>query len=177
MKQEIQNFKQQYGVFLHLIVAHYLTIGERAAKAITDEDLNKLQERLKAEEEAAEAKGKILIMTAEFQCSLLEGCRKLAQLASNPELTHDVNILIAQALIPAEDYLKETEFKEIQTAYWSNVITQYAESLADKTERQEAEKLLLEDEAMEEVVDRVLNDDEVWREIDASIDYAIRLLY
>ena len=116
-------------------------------------------------------------MTAEFQCSLLEGCRKLAQLASDPELTHDVNLLIAQSLVPTEDYLKEADFKEIQAAYWSNIVTQHTESLADDTERQETENAHLEGDAMEEVVDRILNDDAVWREIDASIDYAIRLLY
>ena len=177
MRKEVLNFVQKYGILtVHLIVGHLQDIGQRAALAITDEDLENFKAKLESEEQAAQAEGKISLMTPDFQIGILKGCRELAQLSENRELTHDVNLLIAQSLVPMRDLLAEMDFKDIQGAYWTNVVTQYVESLCDDEERKEALEAL-EDNGTDEIVEYILNDDEVWKAIDDSIDYHVRLLF
>lgn len=172
MKKELIIFQNKYGAMLHLIVAHYISIGERQAASLTEKELADIRARLEAEEKAAEKEGKILLMTADFQCCILEGCRELALLSHNDDLVHDVNLLIAQHLVPESDYLKEVSFSNLQNEYWSQVISQYVESWANDEEREEFETLLEED-GMEEVINEIINDDYVWGFIDEAIEYGI----
>lgn len=172
MRKEILEFKQKHGRALSLIVAHFIQIGAKRSAVITDEEIAKIRARLEQEEKEAEANGKIQIMTADFQCYLLEACRDLAKLSENQELIGDVNLLIAQSLCSDEVLIANMEYSTIQRTYWEQVITQYIESWSDDEEREEFEKLLEED-GMEEVIDRLLNDDETWDTIDQSIEYFI----
>lgn len=172
MKKEIIEFKNECGGYLPMIIAHYVDIGRRNAASITEKYLAKVRADLEAEEQEARKHGQVMIMTPDFQCFLLKQCKKLADLSKDRELTVDVNLLIAQYLVPTDALLAETDFSAIQKAYWAQVITQYVESWCDDDEREEFERLLEED-GLEEVIDQILNDDEIWGCIDNGLEYYI----
>lgn len=65
---------------LPMIVNHFISIGCQRAEKINDREINKVYERLKAEEKEAKANHKIMIMTPEFQVYLLQACHSLSQL-------------------------------------------------------------------------------------------------
>ena len=176
MEQVVLKFQQTHSEMLPLIVQHLLKLGVTRASQITDEEIQAAKERCQHEEEAAKRKGTILLITPEFQQYIITATRELARMFNNTELTFDVSLLIAQNVVASEAYLKEAKFNELQRAYWESVIHHYVESLADEKERKEYEQAL-EDDGMDEVIDRLLNDDAPWKEIDDSIDYAIRLLF
>ena len=67
---------------LPMIVNHFISIGALRAAKITNEEVNRIYEELKAEEKEAEANHKVMIMTPEFQTYLLQSCRSLSQLDS-----------------------------------------------------------------------------------------------
>lgn len=69
---------EQAGAPAALIVAHYLTIGDRAAQTITAERIGKEYDKQKKEERKAEAEGFICCMSAEFVAAVLTGCQVLA---------------------------------------------------------------------------------------------------
>ena len=87
------------------------------------------------------------------------------------KLTHDVNLLIAQHLVPEADYLKEVSFENLQNEYWSQIITHYVESWSNDEEREEFEELL--EDGMQDVIDEIINDDYVWGFIDEAIEYGV----
>ena len=66
---------------LPLIVNHFISIGCQRAEKINDGEINKVYERLKAEEKEAEANHKVMIMTPEFQIYLIQSCRALSKLS------------------------------------------------------------------------------------------------
>lgn len=172
MQKEVLLFKQKHSVNLPLIVHHFLKLGEHRCLRITEKEIEEVRKKTEHDEAAAKKRGAILLLTPEFQCYIVKACKDLAQLTSNKDLSHDANILIAQALCSTEDYLKETNFDDIQKEYWTQIIQQYLEALSDDDEREEFQRLL-EDDGYEEVIENILNDDETWRVIDDSLEYYI----
>lgn len=60
-----------------MIVGHYLSIGEQAAKNLTDKRIKEVYDKAILEEQAAAAQGKISIITPEFQKYILTACQQL----------------------------------------------------------------------------------------------------
>ena len=78
--------------------------------------------------------------------------------------------------------LKDVPFKDIQREYFKRIILQYVEAQTNEEERCEMLEALYKlneqgREGIDEVVERMLNDDALWAQIDTSIDYYIRLLF
>jgi hypothetical protein len=69
---------ERTGAPVSLVVAHYFTIGDRAAQTITAERIGKEYDKQKEEEHKAEARGMVCLMSAEFVGALLTGCQILA---------------------------------------------------------------------------------------------------
>lgn len=55
--------------------------------------------------------------------------------------------------------------KDIATAYWKTAVQDYISCLAEEVE--------LTEEQENSVVKKLLNDDQMWKEIDATIDFYI----
>lgn len=61
-----------------VVASHFLSIGEQAAKTITDERIAQEIKKQKEEERKAEAVGMVCLMSAEFVGEILKGCQVLA---------------------------------------------------------------------------------------------------
>ena len=172
MKKEIIEFKNECGFQLPAIIAHYIHIGHKIALSITEKDLAKMRSKLEAEEQEAKKNGQTLIMTVDFQCFIIEQCKKLADLANNRELAQDVNLLIAQNLVPTSALLAEMDFSDIQEEYWNRIVTQYVDSIPDEEEREEFQRLLREG-GLEEITERMINDDAIWEPIYDGLEFYV----
>lgn len=173
MEKQIMEFQQKHAGMLSVIVAHYIQLGQRTAATITEEDIVDVRSKLTQEEKEAEQQGKIQILSADFQCYLIGAVRDLALLAEKGgEFLEGVNLLIAQNIVSITTYLAHTNYADVQKAYWSSTITHYVERWADDEEKQKFLQLLADD-GMEEVIEQLINDDEVWREIDTGLEYYI----
>ena len=78
--------------------------------------------------------------------------------------------------------LHDLSFKEIQREYFKRIILQYVEAQTNEEEKSEMKEALYKlneqgQEGLDEVIERMLNDDALWAQIDTSIDYYIRLLF
>lgn len=85
-KQErkvVDQYMRDYNIdyrTIGMIVHHYIDVGERTIKALTPSDIQEVYERKIKEEKEAEAKGRILLITADFTKYLLEACVGLSKL-------------------------------------------------------------------------------------------------
>lgn len=65
---------------LPMIVHHYVSIGEQAAASLTDEKIESVYQKCVKEQAETETKGRITIITPEFQKYILVACQKLYRL-------------------------------------------------------------------------------------------------
>lgn len=95
-KKEILAAQQQYKEkceiderTLPMIIHHYLSIGEQAAKNLTDEKIERVYQNESEKQKEAEAKkGTICLLTPEFQKYILFACQQLAKL--EPDARYDL---------------------------------------------------------------------------------------
>lgn len=95
MKKEFLELKQKYYQecniderTLPMVVHHYVSIGEQAAKMLTKSQIDKIYTKSKNEERIAEQNGQIQVITPDFQVYILTACKKLSELP--PELRYDI---------------------------------------------------------------------------------------
>ena len=63
-----------------MIVHHYIDVGERTIKGLTQEDIDEIYQRKLEEEKECEKRGTILIISADFTAYLLTACLGLSKL-------------------------------------------------------------------------------------------------
>ena len=68
---------------LPMIVFHYISIGEQAAKHLTNEKIESVYNKSVEAQKEAESRGCVVLVTPEFQKYILCACQKLALLPDN----------------------------------------------------------------------------------------------
>ena len=82
-KKVVEEYYRDYNIdprTISMIVHHYIDVGERTIKGLTQKDIDDIYQRELIKEKECEKKGTILLITPDFTAYLLTACRGLSLL-------------------------------------------------------------------------------------------------